>query len=162
MVCHLSIEPRAEIESLLARFRVSKLSPQDWTHRAHLLVAASYLADQEPSLVLPRLRREIQNLNLSHGVLTSRERGYHETLTRVWLALVLMARDRLGPGASVAEVADACATERTLPWQYYSSERLASWEARIGWLPPDLQSLAYDPGEWEAGTPELFSLAAPS
>lgn len=144
---------------LLTRFRAAELPHQEWTHRAHLYVAACYLSEMAPEVALPRLRTEIQKLNLFHGVLTTPERGYHETLTRVWLALVLMERDRLGPEASLAAIVDACVDDKTRPLQYYSQERLMSWEARIGWLPPDLQPLAYDAGAWEVGTPPLFTLA---
>jgi hypothetical protein len=147
------------VEDLLARFQACQLPHEEWTHRAHLFVAASYLQEAEPSRVLPRLRTEIQNLNLFHGVLTTRERGYHETLTRVWLCLVLKARDTLGPQASVSALVDSCAADKMLPLRYYSKERLMSWEGRIGWLAPDLEPLPYDPGTWEAGTPALFTLA---
>jgi hypothetical protein len=143
---------------LLARFQDSTLPHEQWTHRAHLLVAASYLAKLEPAVALPRLRTEIQHLNLSHGVLTTPDRGYHETLTRVWLALILMARDRLGSEATVQAVVDACVSDKNLPLRYYSKDRLMSWQARTSWVPPDLQPLAYDPGEWEEGTPPLLTL----
>lgn len=149
-----------EDAGLLARFQAVQLPHEEWTHRAHLFVAASYLAEMPPEVALPRLRTEIQNLNLFHGVLTTPSRGYHETLTRVWLALVLMARDHLGgAGAPIEALVDACAEDKALPLQYYSRERLMSWPARIGWLEPDLRSLPYSPGEWEAITPPLFTLA---
>lgn len=145
--------------NLLTRFRAAELPHAEWTHRAHLFVAASYLAEMAPEVALPRLRDEIQKLNLFHGVLTTPQRGYHETLTRVWLALVLMARDRLGPEASPGDIVDACAGDKSLPLQYYTRDRLMSWEARIGWLPPDLAPLSYDPGAWQKDTPPLFTLA---
>ena len=150
----------AEDAKLLARFQAVQLPHEEWTHRAHLFVAASYLSEMAPEVALPRLRTEIQNLNLFHGVLTTPHRGYHETLTRVWLALVLMARDQLGGAdASLEALVDACARDKTLPLQYYSRDRLMSWEARIGWVAPDLQAFPHDPGAWGTTTPPLFTLA---
>lgn len=148
-----------EESRLLARFQTCELSHQEWSHRAHLLVAASYLAGMAPPAALLRLRTEIQNLNLAHGVRTTRERGYHETLTRVWLALILMERDRQGANATVLGIVEALGCDKSAALLYYSKDRLMSWQARTCWVPPDLQPLAYDPGEWAEGTPLLFTLA---
>lgn len=145
--------------SLLRRFQARQLPHEEWTHRAHLQVAACYLRELAPQQALPRLREEIQHLNVSHGVMTTRQRGYHETMTRVWLCLVLDAMERLGPQASLEEVVDVCAADKTMPLRFYSRDRLMSWEARIGWSEPDLQALPHDPGKWEEGTPALFTLA---
>jgi hypothetical protein len=30
-------------------------------------------------------------------------------------------------------------SDKTYPFDYYSRERLFSWEARIGWMEPDLK-----------------------
>ena len=144
---------------LLARFQACQLPHEEWTHRAHLFVAASYLAEAAPSLVLPRLRTEIQKLNLFHGVMTTPQRGYHETLTRVWLCLVLSASQALGPEAGPDEIVERCLADKARPLRHYSEERLMSWAARTGWISPDLLPLPSDPGEWEDGTPPLFTLA---
>lgn len=146
--------------SLLNRFQDGTLPHQEWTHRAHLYVAASYLKQASPEKVLPRLRTEIQRLNLAHGVLTTAQRGYHETLTRMWICLVEMSKADLGSGGDIDAVVDACAACKGLPLEYYSKDRLLSWEARIGWVSPDLKALPLDPGSWEEGTPPLFTLAS--
>lgn len=145
--------------SLLSRFQDCTLPHSEWTHHAHLYVAASYLQQASPEEVLPRLRTEIQRLNLAHGVLTTAQRGYHETLTRLWICLVQMTQADLGRPDTDA-VVEICAARKTLPLEYYSKERLFSWDARIGWIPPDLKALPLDPGSWEEGTPPLFTLAS--
>ena len=74
---------------LLARFETRELTLTEWDHAAHLTVAHHYLTSlSEPSLVLLRLREGIQRLNLSHGIYTTPEGGYHETITRFWICKV--------------------------------------------------------------------------
>ena len=77
------------LESLIDLFEHQRLPQSEWTHRAHLRVALYYLRRLEPDMALELIRELIQQLNLVHQVLTTPERGYHETRTRVWLAILL-------------------------------------------------------------------------
>lgn len=147
-----------EADEILARFQDGQLSHSEWTHRAHLLVAACYLAEHPPERALPELREKIQRLNLAHGVFTTAGRGYHETLTRVWLLLVLEARALLGPVATPEAVADRLVSDKERLLRHYSRQRLGCWESRVGWLPPDLEPFSFDPGLWQPVTPPLISL----
>ena len=130
---------------------------EEWTHHCHLRVALAVLRDCSPERALAELRESIQRLNLRHGVWTTPERGYHETLTRVWLCLVLQAMHQLGETASASEILQASGHSQT-PLSYYTRETLFSWQARIAWVPPDLRPLPIDPGPWAMQTPPLFSI----
>ena len=145
-----------EDSELLARFRDGSIPAQEWTHRCHLEVAIAILREKTPQDALLELRESIQRLNLTHGVWTTPDRGYHETLTRVWLCLVWDALNRLGPSTSNSQVVEASGGTQT-PLHHYSRERLFSWQARIDWVEPDLIALPYDPGPWEPKTPRLIS-----
>ena len=76
---------------------------------------------------------------MAHGLVETPVRGYHETLTRLWLALVAHARTRhpakdsttflaaAGPGLEVARA-----------FTYYTKDTLMSTRARAIFIPPDL------------------------
>lgn len=140
---------------LLSLFRSSELPKEQWTHRAHIRVALAYLREYAPPVSLGLLREAIQRLNLEHGVLTTPESGYHETRTRVWLAV--LAHELARSGADPEEIVERYC-RRDVVLDYYRKETLESWQARIGWVSPDLKPLALDPSGWGEERPQLISL----
>ena len=132
------------LESLIDLFEHQRLPQSEWTHRAHLRVALYYLRRLEPDMALELIRELIQQLNLVHQVLTTPERGYHETRTRVWLAILLH-------GIESGKTDEMLLSEYSgvdIVTDYYGRELLESWEARIGWREPDKAALPIDPGPW--------------
>ena len=117
---------------LLARFEQQQISPEEWTHEAHVRVALAYV-QADPHGALERLRTGIQRLNAVHGVPQAPDRGYHETLTRVWLELVRLAWARWQQWDPLWERLQ----DKFLPLRFYSKQRLMSPEARAGWVEPD-------------------------
>jgi hypothetical protein len=75
------------------------------------------------------------------GVHGARKGGYHETITRAWIAIIeqfLNGRDgRLPVSTLAAELLDECGNQDYL-LRFYSKERLGSEEARRSWIEPDL------------------------
>lgn len=142
-----------ETARLLQKFNDRSLPKSEWTHRAHLRVGLAYLQEYGARGAMSRLREAIQRLNLEHGVVTTRHSGYHETRTRVWLCVL---HNSLGePGISCDDIVERYAgTDVALV--HYRKETLESWEARAGWVGPDLSPLPSDPGEW-GPTPALIS-----
>lgn len=137
-------------------FQKCKLPMEEWNHRAHLTVAAFYLQGTSEVAVLQKMRTDIQRFNISHGLYTTNEGGYHETTTRFWIAIVRQKMDQVGADAGIEALVEQCGGKELLE-EYYSPEVLNSWEARIGWVAPDLKPLPCDPGSWEETTPELIS-----
>ena len=132
-----------EWEALARRFEAADLSREEWTHEAHIATAAWYLVRHEPDEALSLVRDGIQRLNAVHGPSPS-GRGYHETLTRLYMALVRRALARHTLGRPLLDAVNDVVTEltdREIPLRYYSSERLFSAEARTTWVPPDLRSV---------------------
>lgn len=127
-------------DALWRAFHDRTLSPWQWTHEAHLRVAWLHLARYELDEAHLRMRAGILRLNAAHGLVETPQRGYHETLTRVWLALVRAARVR-APGGDSTGVLSQPGLERTAPLRYYSRERLFSLQARALFVPPDLAEL---------------------
>jgi hypothetical protein len=133
----------SEIEELVRGFETCTLPHSRWTHRAHLTVALWYLAQGSEKEATERMRDGILRLNQAHGVPTTKERGYHETITLFWLWLI--GRDAAkAAGSSIVELANTIAhrySNSRLPFEYYSRDLLMSWEARTRWVEPDLKPL---------------------
>jgi len=127
-------------DALWRAFHDRTLPAAQWTHAAHLRVAWLHLARHELDEAHLRMRAGILRLNLAHGLVETPERGYHETLTRVWLMLVRAARRRL-PGATSASVLGDADLGRNAPLAFYTRDRLFSHEARAVFVSPDLAPL---------------------
>lgn len=127
-------------DGLWRAFHDRALPHAQWTHTAHLRIAALHLARYELDEAHLRMRAGIVRLNAAHGLVETPQRGYHETLTRVWLRLVQAVRHRV-PGIDSATLAHDPSLERNAPLAFYSRERLFSREARAIYVPPDLAEL---------------------
>jgi hypothetical protein len=129
-------------EELWTGFQDRSLTHAEWTHRAHLRIAWHHLTRWDIDEAHLRMRVGIIRLNTIHGTEESPKRGYHETLTRVWLTIVAALR-RLDPGRDsldfVTKHADSF--DRNAPLRHYSSERLFSPAARAIYVAPDLEPL---------------------
>ncbi|HEY1960538.1 MAG TPA: hypothetical protein VGH28_33235 [Polyangiaceae bacterium] len=90
------------------------------------------------------MRAAILRLNASHGLVEGPERGYHETLTRVWLAIVGDVRSRGGTTESRTFVAEnASALEKSAPLRFYARDTIMSLRARAIFVAPDLAPLPF-------------------
>lgn len=127
---------------LWRRFSAQDLSHAEWNHRAHVRTAWLHVARYEIDDAHLRMRAGIIRLNHRHGLVESVERGYFETLTRVWLHLVRDAGRRCGAASSL-DLLERCPEilDRTLPLRHYSKERLMSARARAVFVEPDLEPL---------------------
>jgi len=133
-----------ELLSLVRDFEHGTLPKAQWTHRAHLTVACWYLVCYAEPEATRRIREGINRYNTAQGVVTTRERGYHETMTLFWIRMVrsYLAKATLeSPIAHLVNGLVACYSDKNLPFEYYSRERLMSWEARMEWTEPDLKLL---------------------
>jgi len=132
------------VQELVTAFDDCTLPRSAWTHAAHLAVATWYVLWHGADAAVDRVRTGIMRYNEAHGVPQTPERGYHDTITRFYLWAVTrhLAARRLDRslGEIVNGVVEALG-DRELVRRYYSAERLSSWEARTGWVAPDLQAL---------------------
>jgi hypothetical protein len=129
-------------DALWAAFTASTLRASEWTHEAHVRTAFLFASRFELDEAHLRMRAGIIRLNERHGLVETGARGYFETLTRCWIALVDDARRRSGAAGSHALIA-ACPElmDRMLPLRHYSKERLMSVRARAIFVTPDLAPL---------------------
>jgi ribosomal protein S18 acetylase RimI-like enzyme len=124
-IAPLAAAPILDDEALWRAFGDRTLPATQWTHAAHLRIAAMHVARYSLDEAHLQMRVGIIRLNAAHGLVETATRGYHETLTRVWLVLV-----------AAGEAAD-----RDAPLRYYSRDRLFSLAARTRFVEPDLAPL---------------------
>jgi len=143
-------EPRlfstdAEIERLGEGLLARSLERADWTHEAHL-GATTYLVFRRPDIDLDKeLPGIIRRFNESVGGVNSDTEGYHETITRAFLAgvrLFLTEADLKDPLHNlVNELLLSPMGRRDWPLRFYSRPLLFSVEARRSFISPDLAAL---------------------
>ncbi len=127
-------------DALWEAFHERTLAHADWTHVAHVRIAWLHLARYGLDEAHLRMRAGIIRLNAAHGLVETPQRGYHETLTRAWLAIVAALRAR-DPGADSTRFLAIHELGREAPLRYYSRDRLFSLEARATFVAPDLEAL---------------------
>jgi hypothetical protein len=134
----------SEIRELAAAFERCDIPRGAWNHRAHLVVALWYLVLYGPDEGGERVRVGIQRLNAANGVPQTPDGGYHETITRFYLWAIRRHLRDAPRDSSLADLANtliAAWGDKTRPLEYYSRDRLMSWEARTGWVEPDLRPM---------------------
>lgn len=113
--------------------------PSEWTHRAHLRVAYLHLARHPLEEAIARVRAGILRLNAANGVVDGPDRGYHETLTQMWMRVVHGLRATAGPEAGFDAFLEMhpYLLQKLLGRLFYSRARMMSERARCEYLPPD-------------------------
>ena len=117
------------------------LPKTEWTHHAHLRAGLWHVVTYGEAVALELLRERISRYNDSVGTANTDESGYHETLTRFYVATIaafVAAGPRTEDLDGLADRLIANCGARDLPLRFYSRERLFSVEARRGYLAPDL------------------------
>ena len=128
-------------EGLLAR----SLPREEWTHEAHL-AATTYLLLRHREIDLDEeLPGLIRRYNESVGGVNDDTRGYHHTITRVFLhgvRLFLNEADSAEPlHELVNELLLSPMGRRDWPLRFYSRGRLLSVPARRAFVQPDIAAL---------------------
>lgn len=131
-----------DLADFLCRWRSGALPKQEWTHAAHVAVAACHLFDYPAGEALQKIRAGIIHYNTCVGTPNTDHSGYHETLTRFWINLIA---DLLGScffpsrlefvRAALRRFAGNSALFRS----YYSFDVVKNVRARREWVAPDRQ-----------------------
>lgn len=133
-------------EGLLAR----SLPKAEWTHEAHL-AACLWLLTERPDINVERdLPAIISGYNEAVGGVNDATQGYHHTITLTYIAGVRDFLVRSPAGMSLAACVNALLNapegRRDWPLRRYSRDLLFSVEARLGYVPPDLEGGANESG----------------
>ncbi|MEG4852251.1 hypothetical protein QUB10_15210 [Microcoleus sp. B5-D4] len=141
-----------EIDSLIHAFQECNLSRSQWTHEAHLTVALWYLCYDSEQEAINAIRNGIKLYNSVQGIEITQNSGYHETLTLFWVRTIRRYLADESQNRSIVHLANGLiakyadslrdsSASHTLPFRYYTRDRLMSWEARINWVEPDLRAI---------------------
>lgn len=134
-------------DQFLARFEGCAIPLEEWNHRAHLRVAWTYLRRHGLDGAIERMRG-IPRFNASKGLVDLLDGGYHDTLTVAWLKILDAMIKTHGVEADATTFLDKHTQlhSKVLLRLYYSRDRIMSWEAKRGFLEPDLVPLPKPPG----------------
>lgn len=127
-------------EALLAR----TLPREAWTHEAHL-GACLWLVSERPDIdVDAEIASIIRRYNESVGGVNDDTQGYHDSITRAYVAGVrwfLSQTAETGLAARVNALLLSDIGRRDWPLRFYSRDLLFSVPARRGFIEPDLMPL---------------------
>lgn len=133
-----------ELEHFVEQFLSLRLPIAEWTHRAHLGVAAFLVASRGRDAALATLQDAIPRYNEATGGANTDSGGYHETLTVFWVDRVAEMLERLptewGTLVRVRAVVEAYGSIRRLDRAYYRFDVAKSTEARRRWISPDSEA----------------------
>ncbi|ALH81922.1 hypothetical protein [Sphingopyxis macrogoltabida] len=128
---------RAIGTGLLAR----TLPREAWTHEAHL-GACLWLVSERPDIdVDAEIAGVISRYNESVGGVNDDRQGYHDSITRAYVAgvrLFLAETTETGLAARVNAMLLSDVGRRDWPLRFYSRDLLFSVAARRGFVEPDL------------------------
>jgi len=125
-------------------FKTGALPRNLWNHRAHLIVAFTFLTDMTKAESLVKMSEGIQNYNRIHGIQATPSGGYHHTLTCFWVEATSAAMEHgkdLAFNLQFPFIEQRC--PKDLPMRFFSKAHLFSQRARFEWLEPDLQPLSF-------------------
>jgi hypothetical protein len=140
----VSYRTSEEVLRLVCEFEACTLPRAEWTHHAHLVVALWYLMRHEEAAATKLIRYGIWRYNKACGIKQTKTGGYHETITLFYIRVILKFLLAANPDCTFMMLANSLINvcgDKNLPLEYYSRERLMSWEARIGWVEPDIKAL---------------------
>ena len=139
---HKFLSSAGELEAFIEAWRAGTLPGPEFTHAGHLAACAWLAFDYRGEELAEAMKEHIIRFNAAVGTPNSPDRGYHETLTRLWCALVEEAvagqPDRL---ASARRAVAAYGEDRGAADRYYSFNVLTDRFARQHWVEPDVRPL---------------------
>jgi hypothetical protein len=137
-------ERDADIRALGEGLLACALPRETWTHEAHL-AACLWLLTERPDIdVDEAIGAIICRFNESVGGVNDDRQGYHDSITRAYVAgvrLFLAETGETGLAARVNAMLLSDVGRRDWPLRFYSRELLFSVEARQGFVEPDLAPL---------------------
>ena len=134
----------AEIVHLGEGLLACSLCREEWTHEAHLAACLYLLAERPDIDVDARIAGLISRFNESVGGVNDDMQGYHDSITRAYVAGVrrfLAETGETGLAGRVNALLRSPMGRRDWPLRFYSRELLFSVAARRGFVAPDRMPL---------------------
>jgi hypothetical protein len=118
------------------------LPKAEWTHEAHLGATLWLLRDRPDVDVDADIATIIGRYNESVGGVNDSTQGYHDSITRAFVAGIRAHLAARSPAEPLVEAVNALlaspAGQRDWPLRFYSPVLLNSVAARLNLVPPDL------------------------
>ncbi len=130
-----------ELDALMARIAAREMPNAEFSHRYHLAMAACTIIAGGS---LDDVRSTILALNAANKVEQTTTGGYHETITVVWHALISAHLTSLPAETPRLQAVNSVLHEfedKSVLLKHYSRDRIMSWEARKGFVGPDIAPL---------------------
>jgi len=130
-----------ELDDLMSRVRTASIPNDEFSHRYHLAMASVIVFEGGG---LDEIRASIVALNEANKVEQTPTGGYHETITVAWHRLVRSHLASLPVEAPRLLAVNSVLHEfqdKFVLLRHYSRDRLMSWEARKGFVDPDVSPL---------------------
>lgn len=128
-------------EGLIAR----TLPRAEWTHEAHLGATLWLIRDRRDVDVDAEIATIISRYNESVGGVNDATQGYHDSITRAFVAGIRAHLANRPPAEPLVDAVNALlaspAGQRDWPLRFYSRALLNSAAARLSCVPPDLAPL---------------------
>ena len=121
-------------------FETCRIDPESFHHREHLRLAYCLLVMGGLEATRVRLKQDLMRF-IAH--FQADPTKYHETLTVAWILAVQVFMGRSEPTPSWQEFIDRCPIllDKEILFTHYSRERMASEEARLAFIEPDLEPI---------------------
>jgi hypothetical protein len=137
---HAFAADEVALEEFIRGWECGTLPKSQWTHGAHVGVAAYFAFEYPEDVLLRVMRLGIRHYNLASGGVNTDDHGYHETLTRFWAGEVgEFVRDgEFGSRLEAVRSALGRFGERSGYYrEFYSFDVLGDRRARKEWVAPD-------------------------
>ena len=130
----------AALAEFVRTWEAGLLPPREWTHTAHVGVAAYYAFAHPPEVAFEMMKSGILRHNTCVGTPNTENTGYHETLTRFWWAVVggFVSRGSFhSPFEAARHAVEVLGEDRDCHRLYYSFDVVRDRRARREWIKPD-------------------------
>src|SRR5262249_45692998 len=133
-------EDEDSLAAFIAGFEDGTFPIAQWTHQAHVIMAAHYLTRHPVCEATRIIRARIPAYNVAQGGKNTEDSGYHETLTIFWIWIVAGFLASLPEGtprlAMIGAAAEHFGKQSGYHKRFYEHNVIGDTEARRDWVPP--------------------------
>jgi hypothetical protein len=142
---HSFADSAAALEEFVGEWERGTLPKSQWTHGAHVGVAAYFAFAHSREALFQIMKLGIRHYNLSVGTANTEDSGYHETLARFWAESVGAFVREGGFATRLEAVQNAVSrfgNDRKRYELFYSFDVVKDRQARREWVSPDRAPVA--------------------
>lgn len=136
------LQGEPELLRFVAAWKAGQLPKAEWTHAAHVAMAAFFAFDHAADATFALMKAGILHHNTSVGTPNTEDSGYHETLTRFWSTEIgefVRARRFPSRWEAVCAAVAVFGSDRDRFRKFYSFDVVRDRRARREWVAPDRQ-----------------------